>query len=63
MFGNLVPPLTEPEAERPTDAELLDMLADHYDVEPEEVLRWLGTFDPQAALCQMRLALGTSLEN
>jgi hypothetical protein len=46
--------------ERPTDAELLSVLADHFDVEATEVLRWLGTFDAEEALAQYRAALGTA---
>jgi hypothetical protein len=42
----------------PTDGEILHLLADHFDVEPEAVLRWLDTFDEQAALSQYRLILG-----
>lgn len=54
--------ISEPQDVRPTDAELLNILADHFDVEPGEVLRWLDTFDPQAAIAQLRLDLGTAIE-
>jgi hypothetical protein len=42
----------------PTDAEILQVLADHFDVEATEVLRWIDTFDAEAALAQYRAALG-----
>ena len=54
--------LDEPQAERPTDAELLNLLADHYDVEPEEVIRWIDSFDPRVAIAQLRLDLGISAQ-
>lgn len=49
--------------ERPTDAEILCVLVDHFDVEPEEVLRWLFAFEAVTALTQYRMSIGTALEN
>jgi hypothetical protein len=42
----------------PTDGEILQLIADHFDVEPECALRWLDTFDPEQALAQYRVSLG-----
>lgn len=49
---------SEPPTERPTDGEMLGVLADHFDTEPEEVLRWLDCFNAEEAIAQHRAALG-----
>jgi hypothetical protein len=42
----------------PTDGEILHLLSDHFDVEPEEVLRWLDTFDAEQAISQYARIVG-----
>lgn len=43
--------------QRPTDSEMLAVLADHYDTDPATVAGWLRTFDVAAALAQLALPI------
>lgn len=43
--------------ERPSDAEILAVLADHYDEDPATVAGWLRAFDAAAALAQQALSI------
>lgn len=45
------------EAMRPTDAEMLSIVADHYEVDAATAAAWLRTFDAAAALAQLALPL------
>lgn len=44
-----------PDTGRPTDAEILAVLADHYDVDARTAAGWLRTFDAATALAQQSL--------
>lgn len=44
-------------ADRPTDAEILGVLVDHYDSDPQTVAGWLAKFDARTALAQQSLAV------
>ncbi|MBX3653239.1 MAG: hypothetical protein KF686_03580 [Ramlibacter sp.] len=44
-------------ADRPTDAEILAVLAGHYDTDPEIVAGWLAKFDARTALAQQELPI------
>lgn len=44
-------------AQRPTDAEMLSIVADHYEVDAATAAAWLRTFDAAAALAQLALPI------
>lgn len=44
-------------AQRPTDAEILSIVAEHYEVDARTAAAWLRTFDADAALAQLALPI------